>query len=184
MRGRSSSIILSQSQTHEQRKCGIEDADLDLVPRVRSSFGQHQEHGLWPLPRREVRKSRTSSSSTHAQKIETTVVFNGYKNGPSLRGRINWRWPESVFLMLTKRKAEPGDERKSKRNKKELVLLFILCLLLRSSLYEKYWRTGILFSRFLPLSKFPWTWMHLCFQFDMTFRENWLSFVLYTGGSC
>ena len=74
------------------------------------SFVQHDEHGLWPLSRQEVGKSRASDSSTHAQKFETTVVVNGYKNGPSLRLRINWRWPESVFLVLTKRKADSGDE--------------------------------------------------------------------------
>ena len=34
-----------------------------------------------------VRKSRTSGLSTHAQKFETRVVVNGYKNGPSLRLR-------------------------------------------------------------------------------------------------
>ena len=49
-------------------------------------------------------------SSTHAQKFETTVVVNGYKIGPSLRLRISWKWPESVFLVLTKRKAGSGDE--------------------------------------------------------------------------
>ena len=48
--------------------------------------------------------------STHAQKFETTVVVNGYKNGPSLRLRINWKWPESVFLVLIKGKADSGDE--------------------------------------------------------------------------
>ena len=31
------------------------------------------------------------------------------KNGPSLRLRTNW-WPESVFLVLTTRKADSGDE--------------------------------------------------------------------------
>ena len=34
--------------------CGIEfhliEWTRNLVPRVRFSFGQHQEHGLWPLP--------------------------------------------------------------------------------------------------------------------------------------
>ena len=101
-----------------------------------------KKHGLWPLSRQEVRKSRTFGSSTHAQKIETTVVVNGYKNGPSPRLRINRKWPESVFLVLTKRKAGRGDEIdadlfKSKSNKKKLVLLFILSLLIRSSLYKK-----------------------------------------------
>ena len=56
------------------------------------------------------RKSRTSGSSTHAQKFETTVVVNGYKNGSSLKLRINWKWPESVFLVLTKRIADSGDD--------------------------------------------------------------------------
>ena len=50
--------------------------------------------------------SRTSGSSTQAQKFETTVVVNGYKNGPSLRLRIKCKWPESVFLVLTKRKED------------------------------------------------------------------------------
>ena len=80
----------------------------NLVPEVRFSFGQHQEHGLWPLPRQEVHKSQTSGMSTHAQKIETTVIVNGYKNGPSLPLPINWKKPESVFLVLTKRKANSG----------------------------------------------------------------------------
>ena len=75
-----------------------------------SFFGQHQEHGLWPLPRQEVHKSRTSGSSTHAQKFETTVVVNSYKDGPSLQLRINWKWPESAFSVLTKTKGDPGDE--------------------------------------------------------------------------
>ena len=83
---------------------------LNLVSRVHFSFGQHQEHEFRPLPRKEVRKSRTSGSSTHAQKFETTAVVNGYKNGPSLRLRINWKWPESAFLVLTERKADSGDE--------------------------------------------------------------------------
>lgn len=48
----------------------------------------------WPLSRHELRKSRTSGSSTHAQKLETTVVVNGYNKGPSLRLRISWKWPE------------------------------------------------------------------------------------------
>ena len=51
----------------------------------------------------------------HAQKFKTTVVVNGYKNGPSLRLPIhvnNWKWPESVFLcfVLTKRKVDSGNE--------------------------------------------------------------------------
>ena len=53
-------------------------------------------HGL-PVPLRRLRNL-------------TTVVVNGYKNGPSLRLRINWKWPKSVFLVLTKRKADSGDE--------------------------------------------------------------------------
>ena len=43
--------------------------------------------------KQEVRKSRTSVSSTQAHKFETTVVVNGYKNGPSLRLCIKWKWP-------------------------------------------------------------------------------------------
>ena len=39
----------------------------NLVPRVRFPFGQHQEHGLWPDPKQEVRESRTSDSSTQIQ---------------------------------------------------------------------------------------------------------------------
>ena len=39
----------------------------DLVPRVRFPFGQHQEQGLWPDPKQEVRESRTSDSSTQIQ---------------------------------------------------------------------------------------------------------------------
>ena len=82
----------------------------NLVPRVHFPFGQHQEHGLWPDPKQEVRESRTSDSSTQTQKFETMVVVNGYQSGPSLRLRINWKWPESVFLLLTKRKEDSGDE--------------------------------------------------------------------------
>ena len=63
----------------------------NLVPRVRFPFGQHQEHILWPLPRQEVHKSQTSGMSMHAQKFETTVIVNGYKNGPSLPLPINWK---------------------------------------------------------------------------------------------
>ena len=40
-------------------------------------------------------------------------VCQGYENGPSLRLRINWNWPnwpESVFSLLTKRKADSRDE--------------------------------------------------------------------------
>ena len=70
---------------------------VNLVLRVRFSSGKHQEHGLWPLPRQEVRKSWNSGSSTHAQKFKTKVVVNGYKDGPSLRLRINWKWSESVL---------------------------------------------------------------------------------------
>ena len=40
------------------------------VPRVRFSFGQHQEHGLWSVPTSNL---RTSSSSAHAQKFEAPV---------------------------------------------------------------------------------------------------------------
>ena len=69
------------------------------------SFVQHDEHGLWPLSRQEVRKSRTSDSSTHAQKFETTVVVNGYKTGPSLRLRINWRWARVRVLGADKKKS-------------------------------------------------------------------------------
>ena len=50
----------------------------NLVPRVRFPFRQHQEHGLWPNPKQGVRESRTSDSSTQAQKFETMVVVNGY----------------------------------------------------------------------------------------------------------
>ena len=38
------------------------------------------------------------------------MAVNGYKTGPSLRLRINWKWPQSVLLVLTKRKADSGDE--------------------------------------------------------------------------
>lgn len=52
---------------------------FNLVPRLRFSFGQHQEHGVWPLPIMEVCKS----------------------NRPSLRLRMKWKWPESVSLVRT-----------------------------------------------------------------------------------
>ena len=78
----------------------------NLVPRVRFSFCQRQEHGLWPHPGQEVRKSRTSCSSAHAQKFETTEVVNSYKNGSSLLLPISWKCPESMFLVVTKRKAD------------------------------------------------------------------------------
>ena len=58
----------------------------------------------------EIHKSRTSGPSTQAQKFEATVAVNGYKNGPSLRLRINGKWPESMFLVLTNRKVESGDK--------------------------------------------------------------------------
>ena len=38
------------------------------------------------------------------------MVVKGYKKRPSLRLRINLKWPESVFLVLTKRQAVSGDE--------------------------------------------------------------------------
>ena len=57
----------------------------------------------------QIHKSRTSSPSTQAQKFETTVAVNGYKND-SLRLRINGKWPEFMFLVLTKRKVESGDK--------------------------------------------------------------------------
>ena len=57
------------------------------TPRSGVKSIQHQEHGLWP------------------QWFSTVT-----KNGPSLRLRINWKWPESVFLVLTKRKADSGGE--------------------------------------------------------------------------
>ena len=38
------------------------------------------------------------------------MIVNGYKNEPSTRLRISWKWPESVFLVLTERKADSVDE--------------------------------------------------------------------------
>ena len=49
----------------------------NLVPGVRFPLGQHQEHGLWPDPKQEVRESQTSDSPTQTQKFETMVVVNG-----------------------------------------------------------------------------------------------------------
>ena len=43
-------------------------------------------------------KARNSGSSRQTQKFEKIVFFNGYKNGPSLRLRRDWKWPLSVFL--------------------------------------------------------------------------------------
>ena len=69
---------------------------------------------FWPAPRTRtlntvpkqgVGESQTSGTSTQTQKFETVVVVNDYKNRPSMRLRINWKWPESVFLLVTKRKA-------------------------------------------------------------------------------
>ena len=65
-----------------------------IAPRMRILADSGHFHGR-----------RISGSFTYAQKFETTVVLNSYKNGPSLRLRTNWKWPESVFLVLTKRKA-------------------------------------------------------------------------------
>ena len=80
---------------------------INLVPRscffFCSASIQHQEHGLWPRPTREIRKSRTSGSSTHAQKFDPTFIVNGYKNRPSLRLLINWKSPESGFLEFESR---------------------------------------------------------------------------------
>ena len=45
-----------------------------FVPRARFSFGQHQEHGPLPIPKQEVRQSRTSGSSTQTHKLGTTVI--------------------------------------------------------------------------------------------------------------
>ena len=56
----------------------------NLISRIHFSVGWHQEHRLRPLPRQEVLKSQTFGLSMHTQKFETTVVINGYKNGPSL----------------------------------------------------------------------------------------------------
>ena len=51
-------------------------------------------------------------SFDRAQEFEITLqlVVNGYINGPSLRLRINWKWPECMFLLLPKRRADFGDE--------------------------------------------------------------------------
>ena len=76
-------------------------ASYNLVHRVRFFFLSAPRTRTLVNPWQEVRKSRTSGSSTHVQKFETTVVVNGYKNGLSLRLRINWKWSESVFLMLS-----------------------------------------------------------------------------------
>ena len=53
--------------------CCARIPNLRLVPRARFSFAQRQEQGLWPQPKPEVRESRTSGSSAHSQKLETTA---------------------------------------------------------------------------------------------------------------
>ena len=40
--------------------------------------------------------------------LKQTVAVNAYKNGPSLRLCINWKWHESVFLVLAKGKHTLG----------------------------------------------------------------------------
>ena len=49
-------------------------------PRVRFSFGQHQDHRLCPQPKQGIRVSLTSGSSAHSQKFETITVVNGYNS--------------------------------------------------------------------------------------------------------
>ena len=51
-------------------------------------------------------KARTFRSSTQTQIFEIIVFVSGYKNGPSLRTHIDWKKPLSMFLVLTKRKAD------------------------------------------------------------------------------
>ena len=43
---------------------------VNLVPKVRFSFDQHQEHALWPHPKLAGRESRTFGSSAHFHKFE------------------------------------------------------------------------------------------------------------------
>ena len=102
----------------------------NLVPRVRFSFGQHREHGLslvtsktgslLPRPQRSLLGTRLGSRQIMDFRVVyarsenlNNCVCQGYENGPSLRLRINWNWPnwpESVFSLLTKRKADSRDE--------------------------------------------------------------------------
>ena len=55
-------------------------------------------------------KAQTFRSSTQTQIFEIIVFVSGYKNGPSLRTHIDWKKPLSIFLVLTKRKADFRDE--------------------------------------------------------------------------
>ena len=96
-------INLSQTMVFEER-AKRKYPETSFEPRVHQS-GSQSPLFFWLAPR-----TRTSGSSTHAQNFETTAVVNGCENGPSLRLRINWKWPKSVFLVLAERKADSGHE--------------------------------------------------------------------------
>ena len=58
--------LLSLCRPYAMRVHGSNDVESNLVPRVRFSSCQYQEHVLWPLPKQEVHKPRTSGSSSQA----------------------------------------------------------------------------------------------------------------------
>ena len=65
-------------------------------PRVRFSFGQHQEHGVWPLPRQDVLKSRTSGSSTQITDFRLVYARSEIWNNTDCQRLQKWTFTTTV----------------------------------------------------------------------------------------
>ena len=73
-------------------------------------FGHDPEHGLWlTLASFKAGNPRITDLQLVLPQ-GTQTVANSYKNRLSLRLCINWPWPESMFLVLTERKASVRDQ--------------------------------------------------------------------------